>query len=139
MSTVVIDTTVWISGLVFGGMPREAIVSARLDHLIAIAEPLYVEVVEVLYREKLRRHTNPAIPHRALDEALIGASWVKLLGDVQDCRDTDDNKILDCAAQAGADFIISGDEDLLALGLWRSVRIVKPAMFVAWTRDATHK
>jgi hypothetical protein len=44
-------------------------------------------------------------------------------------EDTEDNKILECALAAGADFIVSGDRHLLAIGKFRKTRILTPREF----------
>ena len=47
------------------------------------------------------------------------------------CRDPDDDKILALAWATKADFIISGDQDLLTLGAFRDIKIVNPAEVLA--------
>jgi predicted nucleic acid-binding protein len=42
------------------------------------------------------------------------------------CRDPDDLLILGTALAAGADGIVSGDKDLLVLGSFRGIAILKP-------------
>ena len=44
--------------------------------------------------------------------------------------DPDDDMVLECAAAAGADLIVSGDSHLLELGQWRNIPILSPAEFV---------
>lgn len=46
------------------------------------------------------------------------------------CRDPDDNKFLNCALLGGADYLISGDNDLLVLKIIGSSKIVTPAEFL---------
>ncbi|MFH1028094.1 MAG: putative toxin-antitoxin system toxin component, PIN family, partial [Pseudomonadota bacterium] len=46
------------------------------------------------------------------------------------CRDPADDPFLSCAVAAGADWIISGDKDLLALGNFRNIPIVTAATFL---------
>ena len=41
-------------------------------------------------------------------------------------RDPDDNKILECAVEAGADLIISADKDLLSLKEYNNIKIIHP-------------
>ena len=41
-------------------------------------------------------------------------------------RDTDDNKILKCALEGNADFIITGDKDLLVLKEYKNIKIINP-------------
>ena len=46
------------------------------------------------------------------------------------CRDPDDDILLEAAVAGGAEYIISGDLDLLAIRKFRTVKIVKPADFL---------
>lgn len=45
-------------------------------------------------------------------------------------RDPDDNKYLECAVDGRADFVVSGDGDLLSLESFDGIPIVKPRRFV---------
>jgi putative PIN family toxin of toxin-antitoxin system len=56
---------------------------------------------------------------------------------VGDCRDPDDDAILGTAVAANADYLVTGDLDLLALGSYREVRIVTPRDFLAVLDAAT--
>jgi putative PIN family toxin of toxin-antitoxin system len=46
-------------------------------------------------------------------------------------RDPDDDKYLTCAVEAQADCIVTGDKDLLSLGDYRGIAILRPAEFLA--------
>lgn len=52
------------------------------------------------------------------------------------CRDADDDVVLGTALAAHAPVIVTGDEDLLTLGEWAGVRIVRPREFWAFERAA---
>jgi predicted nucleic acid-binding protein len=53
------------------------------------------------------------------------ANHITLLGSVQRvCRDSEDDKILECALLANADYIITGDADLLTIKEFRKIKIV---------------
>jgi predicted nucleic acid-binding protein len=52
------------------------------------------------------------------------------------CRDPKDNKFLALALVCETDAIISSDHDLLALHPWRSIPVLTPAGFVAFSPDA---
>ena len=43
------------------------------------------------------------------------------------CRDPNDDMVLECAIVAGAELIVTGDKDLLAIGNYEGVRIDDPA------------
>lgn len=45
-------------------------------------------------------------------------------------EDPDDNRILECALEAGSEFIVTSDKDLLRLGEYASIRIVKPSQLL---------
>jgi len=50
---------------------------------------------------------------------------------VHDCRDWEDNRILELAEAAGALLIISSDADLFEISPWRGIPVMQPAQFVA--------
>ncbi|MHB8828736.1 MAG: putative toxin-antitoxin system toxin component, PIN family [Syntrophales bacterium] len=45
------------------------------------------------------------------------------------CRDSDDDLILACARDAGADYLVTGDEDLLVLKNYEGISILNPREF----------
>ena len=45
-------------------------------------------------------------------------------------EDEPDNRILECAVEAGSDFIISADKDLLRLGSYVDIPVVRPVDFL---------
>ena len=47
------------------------------------------------------------------------------------CRDPKDDKFLTLAVAANADYIVTGDDDLLVLHPFRGIQIIKPAEFLA--------
>jgi putative PIN family toxin of toxin-antitoxin system len=50
---------------------------------------------------------------------------------LKDCRDPHDNKFLECAVSAGADCVVSGDDDLLVLGRVCGIPILGVSKFLA--------
>lgn len=125
----VIDTNVWISGLIFGGNP-EKIIRKFIDGeiIVVTSEELLSEL-----RRKISQRFPLFKPHLALLEASIREDAILVrLGDVQvtASRDADDNKVLETAVAGGAGYIISGDKDLLVLSTYQGVKILKPADFL---------
>lgn len=47
------------------------------------------------------------------------------------CRDPDDDYLLGCAAAGRADYLVTGDEDLLSIGRYRDVAILSARDFLA--------
>jgi putative PIN family toxin of toxin-antitoxin system len=59
---------------------------------------------------------------RAIARTVIPAVTLDIIKE-----DPPDNRILECAVAAGADFIVTGDKDLLRLGRYDSIRILSPS------------
>ena len=56
---------------------------------------------------------------------------VTIRGTIKLCRDPNDHKFLECAERANTDLIITGDKDLLSLGVHKRIRIITPAQYLA--------
>jgi predicted nucleic acid-binding protein len=50
---------------------------------------------------------------------------------VHDCRDHEDNLVLDLAAEVGALIVVSNDTDLLSMSPWRGTPVIEPRAFAA--------
>jgi uncharacterized protein len=61
------------------------------------------------------------------------AVWFEPSERVTDCRDPKDDKYLELALAAGAEIIVSSDDDLLVLHPWRGVHILRPADYLSLT------
>ena len=59
------------------------------------------------------------------------AIWFEPAVSLTDCRDPKDDKYLELALAAGAEIIVSSDDDLLVLHPWRGVQILRPAEYLA--------
>ncbi|HLW02711.1 MAG TPA: putative toxin-antitoxin system toxin component, PIN family [Ktedonobacterales bacterium] len=47
-------------------------------------------------------------------------------------RDRDDNQFIACALAGGAEYIVTGDDDLLSIKTYQGIRILSPATFLAF-------
>lgn len=126
--TVVIDSGVWISGLRFGGVPLEAVERALIIDRVAICREIELEVIRIL-TTKMGWEDRRA--RQSLSLYLEEAIWASVGGSVQGvCRDPMDDAVLECAAVAGADLILTGDQDLLSLGRFQKSRIVTAREYI---------
>jgi len=125
---VVLDTSVWISALEFGGIPDLALVRALTEDQVAISDFIRTEIMRVLTGKFAR---DPAELEGHLDELLIQAFFVEVTGEITGvCRDPHDNAILETAWKAQADYLVAGDKDLLSLGTFRGTAIISPAAYL---------
>jgi len=131
----VADTSVIVSGLIWGGPPASLLDRAakRLFHL-KTSEEILAEVQEVLQRPHLaenlrvRGRTPEGVlaVYREVAEIVTPAD-VPLPAEL---RDPDDLLILRCAVGAGAMAIITGDHDLLTMKEFAGIPIVTPRLFL---------
>jgi len=125
---IVVDSGIWISAIEFGGTPAKALeVLIELDDLAVCAE-IEEEVLRIL-REKFRRDPN-AIRER-MSSFWSSALRISIKGEVRGIsRDAKDDFILECARNARADLLISGDNDLLSLKEYAETRIITARQYL---------
>jgi putative PIN family toxin of toxin-antitoxin system len=123
------DTNVLVSALIFGGTPARFLLEATgRRHVLATCQGIVNELRVVTARERLRRiRVKRGLPPPDLGEFTRVARFVEPSPIAPICRDPDDDKVLACALTARADFIVSGDGDLLSMGRYEGIPIVMPA------------
>jgi putative PIN family toxin of toxin-antitoxin system len=132
--TVVLDANIYLSALVFGGKPKRAFqlgVTRRID--VAISEPIRTEVLRVL-RDKFQWPEERLAEARSLI-AMAATTVVPTVTLHVIERDPDDDRVLECAVTARAEFIVTGDSDLLALGEYEGIQVVQVAEFLSHVGD----
>jgi len=128
----VLDTNVIVSAvLLAGSVPRQAFDKALDEGTILISVPVLLELAEVLSRQKLDRYVLEEERMRFLIALLKEAELVEITEAITDCRDAKDNKFLELAVSGRADFIVSGDADLLALAPFRGIPLLTPREFLS--------
>ena len=125
---IVVDTNVLISGVFFGGFPRKILSSIVEKRISAVATTEIVDEYEEIVQEMVSRkqgHLN-----RDILAPLIGAlEMIEPVSDIQISRDPDDDKFINCAKDARALYIVSGDKDLLVLRQYENIQIVTAKEF----------
>lgn len=119
------------AALKVGSTPRRALLHAAATGRIALSGPVLQEDQGVLARPKFRSTLSDEMREDTLNMLTVGALQVEAQEPVVACRDPKDDKYLELALAAGADVIVTGDADLLALDPWRGVRVLTPAGFLA--------
>ncbi len=132
----VLDTNVLVSAVLSAGSPPDSIMRAwrRGAFELANTAPLLRELETVLKRDHIAGRLGwPAWERRAfirdLGEDAISVAPEESLQVV--LADPSDNRVLEAAVAAQADYVVSGDHHLLGLKTYEGVQIVTPARFVA--------
>lgn len=126
---IVIDSNVWISSLVFGGVPGELLqLFISGDVIVVVSEELLSE----LRRNITRKFPGFAPSLELLAESIKKDAIMVRLGahHLRQSRDSDDDKIIETAIIGGCSMIVSGDQDLLTLKSSYGIQIVTPAEFI---------
>jgi uncharacterized protein len=127
--TAVFDTNILFSATGWRGNPFQCVDRARASEFRVLTCP---ELMEKL-AEKLETRL-----HFSADQiAETLADYLGFLRVIQIpktlttvCRDPDDNMVLECALEGHAQYIVSGDKDLLELKVFRGIRIVRATEFL---------
>jgi len=137
MLRAVLDTNVLVSGLISpNGTPARLVSAWRERKFELVVSPAILEeLAEVLQRDKIRRyyeHVDRDLARKYIAGLRRFATLVP--GEVQEqgvCPDPDDDKFIAAALEAGADYIVSGNDHLLDLKEYQGMRILRPREFLA--------
>lgn len=126
----VFDTNILISAsLLPDSLPASVLKQGENKGLVLYSEDTLAELFSVLQRPKFKKY----IDDQTLAELLaqIQQNWINIpiLQTVQVCRDPKDNKFLDLALNGEADYLITGDDDLLELHPFQGISILTPRAF----------
>lgn len=129
---VLLDANVLIPGLVVAGMCWKVVEHCLDRHEVILSDYLLAEVRRnLLGKMKLSARRTDVL----LDSLRVAAVVVEPEPvDRGACRDPKDLPVLGTAVAGDADCLVTGDEDLLVLGSFRGVAILKPADF--WRFEA---
>jgi uncharacterized protein len=126
---IVIDTNVLVSGLGWKGKPNKILkLIEKNQYTLIISDEQLFEIERVIKYSKLKfditKQKNILNYLKEISGLLISSLKVDL------CRDPNDNMILASAIEANADFIITGDKDLLVLKEVNGIKIVTVSEFL---------
>lgn len=127
---VVIDTNVLISAVISSEAPNQILKLVEAGKIKSITSlEIIKELDDVLSRDKFDFISEPE-KERYTDKLLLISEITDPKTNINIVRDPEDNKFIECAIEEGADYIISGDQDLLEQEEYKGIKIVKPATFI---------
>ena len=113
---VIIDTNLWISFLItkFHSQIDNLLINKKIR--IVFSEELLTEFFDVIQRPKLNKYFSPNDIKELLDVFDFYGDLVKVKSRIEQCRDPKDNFLLSLADDSKADYLLTGDNDLLEIG-----------------------
>ncbi|MCK5200744.1 MAG: putative toxin-antitoxin system toxin component, PIN family [Spirochaetales bacterium] len=126
---IVVDTNIIISGIFFGGKPRDLLQKCFSGILqMVCSEEIFIEYTETI--ERLTNKTGRNIGKEMEPLLIENLEFIENRYSDSYSRDPDDDKFINCARSGAIDIIISGDKDLLVLEKINGVNIVGVADFL---------
>jgi uncharacterized protein len=129
---VILDTNVLISRLLL----PESTASRAVRRVLDRAQPLVsddtmTELADTLSRPKFDPYVSREDRRTFFELFARVAEWVTVTTTIRVCRDPKDNPFLELAVDGKADWIITGDKDLLELSPFQGTLIITPAAVLA--------
>ncbi len=139
MVRALLDANVLISAAIRPSGPPGQIIVALLEQAFELVlSPAIIEEVETaLTLPKVRRYLrNPVETPRWLADIVAIADLVEDTGKIVGiCRDPADDAVLCAAVEGRTNQLVTGDDDLLALGEYEGISIVTPRAFLDSLKD----
>jgi len=130
----VLDVNVWISALIWGGKPAEVLIAAENHNItIFLSEEIVQELSRVLAFPKLRKiYVAEGMRQEDLVEEVLRISrFVRGTKQVRVVWEHPaDDKFIECAIAADADYLISGNKHLLKIASYKKTQILSVNEFL---------
>ena len=124
---IVFDSNIYIAAFATHGVCHLMLESCITEHNVFISDFIFGEVKEKLIKKiKLPPETVDEIISYLGEQAIV-TNPKNLVSDI--CRDPDDDNIISLGLAAKAEYIVTGDRDLLDIGQYASLHMVSPKEF----------
>lgn len=127
---VVFDTNIYLSAIIFGGNPKRCLEFARKRSFdLFVSQEIVIELTRV-FKRKFRWKKEEI--REVVGGILLFTKVVSPKKHIQVIKtDPSDNRILECAKEAGVDYIVSGDiKHLLSLHYFENIPILSAKQFL---------
>ncbi len=132
MIRAVLDTNLLISYLLTQGDTLSRIMAHWENNrfVYLISPQMLAELTGVINRPRLRRYmsANPLVLLETIESDAEHTAGKLILPNV--CRDPKDDIFIACAVEGNAGYFVSGDADLLDLGSYKGVQMIRPWDFL---------
>lgn len=127
---VIVDTNLWISFLLTKNLAALDILFQSNNITLLFSKELLDEFIEVTGRSKFKKYFSPEDLQALIISIKRHAEFIIVSSVTNVCRDPKDNFILSLAKDGKANYLISGDKDLLDLKKVEKTKIVSYSDFI---------
>jgi putative PIN family toxin of toxin-antitoxin system len=131
MIRVVLDTNVIISAALSKNSTPDKVVNYAIDStILLISNDTFNELQEKLLSNKFDKYVQVQTRKTFLKTLHAISEMVTIGKRITACRDSKDDKFLELAVNGDANYIVTGDKDLLVLHSFETVEILTAADFL---------
>lgn len=112
---VIIHTNLWISFLLTKDLYKLDKIFSGESIVLLFSQELLDEFIEVASRPKFKKYFTFTVLENLLQQIRLQGEFIHVTSIIDICRDTKDNFLLSLAKDGGADYLLTGDNDLLIL------------------------
>ena len=129
MLKLVLDTNTLVSAFFWKGNEYELFKNIEKEKAqLFISKEILNEVEDIFNRPKFEEVIkNVKMSPNQIIQKIISVSHL-VLGpklNIKVCRDPKDNKFIECAVNCNADYLVSGDKDLISLKSYKNIKIFR--------------
>jgi len=129
---IVLDSNVILSAALFkGSTPRQALDKASITGQILMSNEIIEELTDIFNRPKFDRYSSKQLRNEFLHDFLAIVENVQIVEKIAACRDRKDDKFLELAVNGKANYIITGDQDLLVLNPFQDIEIISVSDYLS--------
>jgi uncharacterized protein len=127
---IILDTNLWISFLITKKFTQiDKLIESKKITLI-FSDELIAEFIDVAKRPKFEKYFSKKDIEKILSYFDEFGKLIKVKSDIQLCRDAKDNFLLNLSVDSKADYLITGDNDLLVLEKIERTKIMNFTGFI---------
>ena len=127
---IILDTNLWISFLISSNFNLLDKLIEKNRVTLIFSNELLEEFIEVVKRPKFEKHFSKQDIEKIFEYFDQYGELIKVTSDINICRDQKDNFLLNLSTNSNADYLITGDKDLLILGKIKNTKILTFTEFI---------
>ena len=127
---IILDTNLWISFLITKKFNQLDKLIENNNITLIFSNELLEEFIDVVRRPKFKKYFSKKDIEKILEYFDQFGELIKVKSDIQICRDKKDNFLLNLSVDSKADYLITGDSDLLVLEKIKKTKIITFADFI---------
>jgi uncharacterized protein len=127
----VLDANVLVSALLFAqGKPRQSLKKAQAIGVLLMSESTFDELERVVSCPKFDKYVLLSKRIEFLQDLAETVRFIEVTAQILECRDPKDNQYLELAVSGNVECIVTGNDDLLVLNPFRSIRTLTAQAFL---------